>query len=68
MPFTCERCGYTFGRWIKECIELGIKCPRCNFRMDLSTDELEEVVAMVEACHQAEDLSREDDGGADEDD
>ncbi len=60
LPFTCERCGYTFGRWLKECIDLGVKCPKCRFKLDMTETELIDVANMIQACHDAQDLSRED--------
>jgi predicted Zn-ribbon and HTH transcriptional regulator len=65
LPFVCERCGFSFFRNLDEYLKIGIRCPRCRFRIDLSSEEIEEVAAMIEACHQAEDeckrLGDEDD-------
>lgn len=65
LPFVCERCGFSFFRNLDEYLKIGIKCPRCSFRFELSPSEVEEIADMIESCHQAEDMSRELD---DEDD
>jgi DNA-directed RNA polymerase subunit RPC12/RpoP len=70
LPFICERCGFSFSRNLDEYFKLrGLKCPRCDLRMELNDEEIREVVEMIEACHQAEDLSRgeDEDGGDDAD-
>jgi len=69
LPFVCERCGFSFSRNLDEYFKLrGLKCPRCDFRIELNDEEIREVVEMIEACHQAEDLSRELDDEEDDED
>jgi DNA-directed RNA polymerase subunit RPC12/RpoP len=59
LPFVCERCGFSFFRNLDEYLKIGIKCPRCAFRMELSDAEIHEIAEMIESCHQAEDWSKE---------
>ena len=64
LPFVCERCGFSFMRNLDEYFKIGIKCPRCTFRMDLNEEEIEEIAAMIDACHQVQDMTRDlDDDG-----
>jgi DNA-directed RNA polymerase subunit RPC12/RpoP len=56
LPFICERCGFSFFRNLDEYIKLGsIRCPRCRFRIELNSEEIDDIAKMIEACHQAED-------------
>lgn len=60
LPFICERCGFSFFRNLDEYIKLGgVRCPRCHFRIELNNAEIDEIVDMIDSCHQAEDACRE---------
>lgn len=63
LPFVCERCGFSFFRNLDEYLKLGgVRCPRCHFRLELNTEEIDEIASMIDSCHQAEDASKELDG------
>jgi DNA-directed RNA polymerase subunit RPC12/RpoP len=59
LQFVCERCGFSFLRNLDEYFKIGIRCPRCSFRIELNSEEIAEVAAMIESCHQAEDACKE---------
>jgi DNA-directed RNA polymerase subunit RPC12/RpoP len=66
LPFVCERCGFSFFRNLDEYFKLGsVRCPRCQFRIELNTDEIDEIAGMIDSCHQAEDMAKDPDDEGD---